>query len=441
MTSHEPAMGQEERTGSRRWRRFGSALGLVALVTLAGYILDLAHPVFAVMAFIAAAVGCLICGLGGTEPVPLPAPAPPPRSRVESGVGAVVSALPEPALLLTPEGDILVANERVALSIGPARVGDPLSFLVRVPEVLEGVRSCARDGLPRRVEFGERIPLDRWLEAHIVPLRLKENELGPGAEAPPPDTVLLTFRDLTQQRRVEQMRADFVANASHELRTPLASLSGFIETLLGPARNDAAARERFLGIMGAQARRMSRLIDDLLSLSRIELNAHVRPDTPVELGTIVAHVCETLLPLARERGVELLVTRPDRPALVLGERDELIRLVENLVENALKYGASGKKVEVTVGFEGAEEASAVFVSVRDFGPGIHPEHLPRLTERFYRVDVAASRDHGGTGLGLAIVKHIVARHRGRLSIDSQPDAGATFAVRLDCIAHSEKIVA
>lgn len=200
---------------------------------------------------------------------------------------------------------------------------------------------------------------------------------------------------------------------------------------MGPARNDAAARERFLGIMGAQARRMSRLIDDLLSLSRIELNAHVRPDTQVELGMIVAHVCETLSPLARERGVEICVTRPEEPVPVLGDRDELIRLFENLVENALKYGAAGKRVEVSIAKDGGGDA---LVSIRDFGPGISPEHLPRLTERFYRVDVVASRDQGGTGLGLAIVKHIVARHRGKLAVESQPGQGATFAVRFETLA-------
>ncbi|MEP9376583.1 ATP-binding protein [Aquabacter sp. CN5-332] len=441
--SRDASSGEaEEPRPLRHWRRYAAAFGLVLLVGIVGVLLELAHPAFALAAVASAAIGFLLCGLGRAAPAPPPVPAPlPPRARVEGAVGALVSALPEPALLLTPAGDILIANERVAISVGPAKVGDPLSFLVRVPEVLEAVRAGARDGLPRRVEFGERIPLDRWLEAHIVPLRLLEKEHGLSLEVSPPDTVLLTFRDLTQQRRVEQMRADFVANASHELRTPLASLSGFIETLQGPARNDPAARDRFLGIMVAQARRMSRLIDDLLSLSRIELNAHVRPETQVELGMIVAHVCETLSPLARERGVELSVQRPEPAVLVLGERDELIRLVENLVENALKYGASGKRVEVTVGLEGGEDVQAAFVSVRDFGPGIALEHLPRLTERFYRVDIAASRDQGGTGLGLAIVKHIVARHRGRLSIDSQPDAGATFTVRLDCVVRPVKAIA
>ncbi len=417
----------------------------VLLVSLAiGVLVD---PLLGVAAF-----GLLVIGMAGGQwviptPTPLPAVAPAepveparPGRRVTSQMGALVAALPEPALLLTTEGDILTANERVALAIGPARVGDPLSFVVRVPEVLEAVRECALDGIPRRVEFGERIPLDRWLEAHVVPVRLDPDAADrEGGKGRAPDAVLLAFRDLTQQRRVEQMRADFVANASHELRTPLASLSGFIETLQGPARNDAAARERFLGIMSAQARRMSRLIDDLLSLSRIELNAHVRPDTPMEVGSLMGHVCETLSPLARERGVELVVQRSGGPFMVLGDRDELIRLFENLVENALKYGASGKRIEVSLTAESEGKSEAVVIAVRDYGPGIAAEDLPRLTERFYRADVAASREQGGTGLGLAIVKHIVARHRGRLLIDSRPGEGALFTVRMERIAEREKI--
>ncbi|MFG1301892.1 ATP-binding protein [Xanthobacter sp. V3C-3] len=414
-------------------RRVPLLLGALAVAVAAGAVSGAIAPL------LAAAMGVLLGALALAWPRPAPVPAPPveifspsaPRPRRDAQAAAVVAALPEPALLLSPTGEIVTANARMALAVGPTRVGDPLSFVVRVPEVLDAVRAAADDGLPRRVEFAERIPLDRWLEAHVVPLRLE----APATDGAP-DAVLLTFRDLTQQRRVEQMRADFVANASHELRTPLASLSGFIETLQGPARNDTAARERFLSIMAAQARRMSRLIDDLLSLSRIELNAHVRPQSTVDLGGILAHVCDTLSPLAKDRGVAIEQVRPAGAVDVLGDRDELIRLFENLVENALKYGASGKSVEVSLS---REEESAV-IRVRDFGPGIAPEHLPRLTERFYRVDVAASRDQGGTGLGLAIVKHIVARHRGRMSVDSVLGAGATFSVRLDALPEREKNV-
>jgi two-component system phosphate regulon sensor histidine kinase PhoR len=238
----------------------------------------------------------------------------------------------------------------------------------------------------------------------------------------------VTLHDITRIKQVEEMRADFVANASHELRTPLASLSGFIETLQGPARNDPQARERFLEIMKAQANRMARLIDDLLSLSRIELKAHVQPEHQVDLAPIVRQVSDGLQTLARDRGVDIKIALPPEALSVRGDRDELIRVFENLVENALKYGAAGKRVDIALGRETSDNEAAV--AVRDYGPGIAPEHLPRLTERFYRVDVTESRAQGGTGLGLALVKHILHRHRGRLTIDSAPGKGATFTVRL-----------
>jgi two-component system phosphate regulon sensor histidine kinase PhoR len=241
----------------------------------------------------------------------------------------------------------------------------------------------------------------------------------------------MAFHDLTPLRRVEEMRADFVANASHELRTPLAALSGFIETLQGPAKNDSVAREKFLAIMQAQANRMARLIDDLLSLSRIELNAHLRPDKEVDLLGIVRQVVDGLQMLARDREVEVKIVAPASGMRVRGDRDELLRVFENLVENAFKYAASGKRIEITFAHAetvaGAREAR---VAVRDFGPGIAPEHLPRLTERFYRVDVAESRALGGTGLGLALVKHILNRHGGRLTVESTLGQGATFSVVL-----------
>jgi len=228
------------------------------------------------------------------------------------------------------------------------------------------------------------------------------------------------------------MRADFVANVSHELRTPLAALTGFIETLQGPARDDPAARERFLGIMQAQAWRMARLIDDLLSLSRIELRAHQLPDTPVDLIPIVRQVADGLQTLARDREVAVEIAAPAEPLLVPGDRDELTRLFENLIENGLKYGAGGKRVDIALAADGKEAR----VSVRDYGPGIAAEHLPRLTERFYRVDIGESRTQGGTGLGLALVKHILNRHHGRLSIDSKAGEGATFTVRLPLAGNS-----
>jgi len=217
-----------------------------------------------------------------------------------------------------------------------------------------------------------------------------------------------------------------------------AALSGFIETLRGSAREDPVARERFLAIMQAQANRMARLIDDLLSLSRIELNAHLRPDKQVDLIAIMRQVADSLQTLARDRGVEIAVKAPPDQLVVLGDRDELMRVFENLIENALKYAASGKKVDIGLATaDAAKGVREVLVEVRDYGPGIAPEHLPRLTERFYRVDVSESRAQGGTGLGLALVKHILNRHGGRLTIESVAGKGAAFTAHLPLAAPPE----
>jgi two-component system, OmpR family, phosphate regulon sensor histidine kinase PhoR len=344
---------------------------------------------------------------------------------------AVVAGLPDPVIALDREGRVLALNER-ARALAPAlRQGEPVSLALRMPELIEAIGRASARGEEQRVQYSERGPLDRWFETIVVPVKR-----DPGLSQP--DLVLLTFHDLTPLRRVEEMRADFVANASHELRTPLAALSGFIETLQGSARDDAKARQRFLAIMQEQAKRMARLIDDLLSLSRIELNSHRRPDTPVDMVPIVRQVVDSLETLAADRGVTVGVAAEDA-LMVLGDHDELMRIFENLVENALKYGASGERVDIALtpgtSIDGEPEAQ---VSVRDYGPGIAPEHLPRLTERFYRVDVTESRAQGGTGLGLALVKHILNRHRGRLTIESSPGAGATFTVHLPTISGLNK---
>jgi two-component system phosphate regulon sensor histidine kinase PhoR len=337
----------------------------------------------------------------------------------------VLTGLHAPAVLLDADGRVIAFNA-AAGAVAPAlQAGEPALLAYRTPELVDAIRRAGKRREPQRVEFFERVPVGRWYEAFVNPIRLPAN----GADAG--DLLLLTFNDLTPLRRVEEMRADFVANASHELRTPLASLLGFVETLQGPAKNDETAREKFLTIMRQQATRMARLIDDLLSLSRIELNAHVPPNTTVELQPLVRQVVDGLMPLAREREVDIRVNLSDEPLSMLADRDELIRALENLIENALKYGSAGKRVDVTLARArsraGAPEAR---LSVRDFGPGIAPEHLPRLTERFYRVDVTDSRAQGGTGLGLALVKHVLNRHGGRLDIESSLGAGATFIMHL-----------
>jgi two-component system, OmpR family, phosphate regulon sensor histidine kinase PhoR len=337
---------------------------------------------------------------------------------------ALIASLPDAAIVLDRDARVVAFNAQ-ARTIAPALSrGQPASLALRVPEVVEAVREVAAGNGPRSVEFAQRVPVDRWFVAHV-------RSLGDAPIA----ALLLVFHDLTPLHRVEEMRADFVANASHELRTPLAALSGFIDTLQGSARDDAQARGRFLAIMKTQAARMARLIDDLLSLSRVELAEHIHPDTPVDLLPVVRQVVDGLQTLATDRGVEIvLAPPPDPPPVVPGDRDELTRVFENLIENALKYGVSGKRVDISFLSTTASDGSPeVLVVVRDFGPGIAAEHLPRLTERFYRVDVTQSRAEGGTGLGLSLVKHILNRHRGKLSIESEIGKGAAFTVRLPLI--------
>jgi len=338
----------------------------------------------------------------------------------------LMANIPDPVILVDRRALVREANEAARRLLPNLKVDQPLSFALRAPDVLDGIDQVQRTGQTLKVAYEQRTPLERTFEVQIG--ALKPVVGGPEGQA----GVVLFFRDLTAARRLETMRVDFIANVSHELRTPLASLLGFIETLQGSARNDAAARERFLGIMQAQAQRMTRLIDDLLSLSRIELRAHVQPQTPIDLVPIVRAMIDTLGPLAREQGVEIAFSGGAGPLMVFGDRDELSRVAENLIENAVKYGAGGGRIEVAVGRApaAADRPAQIEFTVRDYGPGIAPEHLPRLTERFYRVDPSRSRSMGGTGLGLAIVKHIVGRHRGRLVIESEPDRGALFRITI-----------
>src|SRR6185437_6690773 len=340
-------------------------------------------------------------------------------------IESLIGGLPGPAIVLDRDGGVMAFNAAASTIAPTLRRGEPALITLRMPELVDAIRRATASRTPQRVEFFERVPLDRWFEAFVTPVTLAND--GDGRF----DILLMTFNDLTPLRRIEEMRADFIANASHELRTPLAALLGFIETLQGPAKDDPAARNKFLAIMQGQATRMARLIDDLLSLSRIELNAHLAPNTPLDLAPVVKQVADGLQTLARDRDVAIKVAVRADALTVLGDRDELVRALENLVENALKYGAAGKRVDITLTRSqthgGLPEAA---VAVRDYGPGIAPEHLPRLTERFYRVDVVDSRAQGGTGLGLALVKHVLNRHGGGLSIESTPGEGATFIMHL-----------
>ena len=334
---------------------------------------------------------------------------------------AALERLPDPVMLLDQTGRVVLANEAAHQAVGGPSLRRHVSSVMRTPVVLEAVTRVLAGGPPEKVEYSFLVPLERHYQAHIGPVPV---EGGVWA--------LVILHDLTTLKRVDQMRADFVANASHELRTPLASVSGFIETLRGHARNDPEAQEKFLEIMHDQATRMRRLIDDLLSLSRIELNEHVYPSGLVDLLGVLRDVVDALAPIAARQNSHIVFEAPDHLASIPGDRDELFQVFQNLVDNAIKYGADGGEITVTCGLStvAGRRPGAVFVAVRDRGEGIAREHVPRLTERFYRVDAKRSRERGGTGLGLAIVKHILVRHRGWLAIDSKPGEGSTFTVFL-----------
>ncbi len=325
---------------------------------------------------------------------------------------AFLSALPDGALVLNPAGVIIAANAQAEDMLDLRLVGLAATNVIRLQDFADALAKCQRENVPQRVELDIHSTPPRLLEAHIAGMGDKGG-------------LLVVLRDLTREQQIERMRSDFVANASHEMRTPLTAILGTIETLQGAARDDTKARDRFFGTMLAQARRMKRLVDDLLTLSRIELNEHVRPNASVDLCDVARQAKSNLEMLAKELSVGVTMTCTGDTA-VAGDGDELLQVAQNLIENALKYGNSGGRVEVLCEGSGSE----VRFAVRDFGKGIAAVHLPRLTERFYRVSTQESRARGGTGLGLAIVKHIVLRHRGRMTIDSQEGAGSTFAVTI-----------
>ncbi len=326
----------------------------------------------------------------------------------------LLERLPLPVMLLDAGERVLMANADMQAALGQALERKHLSAVLRNPAVLDAVDRALHDGEAGNAPFTIAGAVERHYEAYTA--RIDDG------------LVALLLHDITAIRRSEQMRADFVANASHELRTPLAAVSGFIETLQGPARDDAVAREKFLVIMAAEAARMRRLIDDLLSLTRIELNEHVPPLGRVALEPVVRQAAAALAPLAAQDDITVGIEAVPLPE-ILGDHDELVQLFQNLIHNAIKYGRVGGHVVISLGRENGH----VFAAVKDDGEGIPREALPRLTERFYRVDVKRSRERGGTGLGLAIVKHILSRHQGRLSIDSKIGEGSTFTIILPAL--------
>ncbi len=339
----------------------------------------------------------------------------------------VLDRLPDPVILLNAERLVTFANKAALEILSAPYLGRDLAQSLRHPEVLALADAVLQGATEQSVEIDMFLPMQRVFRVRALAL--------PGT-SPALRRALLTFEDMTEARHITEMREEFVANVSHELRSPIAALVGFIETLRGPARDDKQAHERFLGIMAEEANRMSRLIDDLLSLTRVEAGEHVRPREPVDIGQILAGVRELETRRAAEQQMEIrLQVEPGLP-MVPGDRDELSEVFHNLIENAINYGRPGTPIMV----EAAVTARipylgvpGVSIAVENQGNGIGEEHIPRLTERFYRVDKGRSRKLGGTGLGLAIVKHIINHHRGRLAIESEVGKGAKFTVFLPSV--------
>jgi two-component system phosphate regulon sensor histidine kinase PhoR len=378
-------------------------------------------------ALLAATIALLPIGAQSISAAPSGAAVPLPSATAEdnAAVAAFADALVEPCLVLDARSILVHANQAAHQQFPAISVGRRLTLSLRNPDLVQALDAALRTGRPQAVEIHETLPSETWDKVAIAPL------LRAGVDwfEDPTRQLVMTVQSLTELKRVDAMRADFIANASHELRTPLASLLGFIDTLLGPAARDVAARERFLVIMRGQAERMSKLVDDLLSLSRIEMHQHVRPTGTTELAGLLREVRDGLETQAKAADLDIVMSLPDGPTTTTGDRGQLYEVFENLIDNAIKYGSGGRTVEVVlqpanrVGF-------AHLIRVVDHGPGVPPEHVPRLTERFYRIDADVSRKRKGTGLGLAIVKHIVSRHRGQLTIRSQLGEGMQVDVLL-----------
>jgi two-component system phosphate regulon sensor histidine kinase PhoR len=329
--------------------------------------------------------------------------------------GTVMERLPDPLIVLGDDRGVRRAN-----SAARAAFGTDVPAVLRHPDLRGAIDRAFASGAAQTADLTLPVPVLREVHVAVVPM---DPPIADGGRA------VVVLSDRTRERAVERMRVDFVANVSHELRTPLASLIGFIDTLRGPAADDPEAQQRFLGIMSEQAARMNRLIDDLLSLSRIELIEHQAPSDPVELRELVMRIVAGFEPRLRERSITLDLRVADELPRVTGDGDQLTQVLQNLLDNAVKYGRDGSVVRLEAAVV-ARGRAGVLVTVADQGIGIPRDHLPRLTERFYRVNTGRSRATGGTGLGLAIVKHIVNRHRGQLTIESEEGTGTTVTVWL-----------
>ena len=345
---------------------------------------------------------------------------------MQSHVIAILDGLPDPVLLVNARRTVIAANRAAReLSVGPM-IGNDFAVALRHPAALEAVDAVLRGAAAHEAEISLPVPGSPTYRLFAAAVRGGDERLGPDVAA-----AVVTLHDLTAIRVTERMRADFVANASHELRSPLASLIGFIETLKGPAKDDTEARGRFLDIMHIEAARMARLIDDLLSLSRVEIEERIPPRDAVDLAKVIRGTIDLLSVRAKESGARIDLDCPADTPLVLGDADQLAQVFRNLIENAIRYGRAGGCIAISLrAVERIPDRGVpgVAACVADDGEGIPADAIPRLTERFYRVDKARAKALGSTGLGLAIVKHIVGRHRGRLTIESGIGQGSRFTV-------------
>lgn len=330
----------------------------------------------------------------------------------------VLDSVNLPVLMFDDARQISFGNRAAEAVLGTLVPGKDIATAIRNPEMLSAVDSVMNTGDGMTVEFRRNQPVNRLLHARI-------EALSPEGGGSSDYSYIVIIDDMTDSERLREVRSGFVADVSHELRTPLAAVLSIVETLNGAAKQDAEAQSRFMVLLEEQASRMARIVDDLLSLSRIEMNEHRPPEGVAELGNVIGSIVESARMLADERGVRIDVQQKE-PVTVPGDALELSRLFQNLVDNAVKYGSAESTVVIVV--RAADDRA--IVSIRDRGAGIEREHIPRLTERFYRVDKGRSRAAGGTGLGLAIVKHVVSRHRGRLKIESDVGKGSTFTVEL-----------
>lgn len=338
-------------------------------------------------------------------------------------VAEFANSMPLPVIVVGKDERIVVANPKAEELFGKGTRDRHYITVMRQPMLLDAIENVLRLGEAAQAVYRvTESARDRHFDVIIRPVSVDDASY-----------VVVAFEDKTELQEAGQMRRDFVANVSHELRTPLTAVLGFIETLLGPAANDTNARTRFLSIMDSEAKRMNRIVGDLLSLSRVEADRRVRPRDPVDVCAVVKSVALSLQPLAEARGTRVRLEGTDSAETVLGDWDQLTQVFTNLIENAIKYGPEGGEVSVCVtshSIEPTMRAPAVRIDIADQGDGIPAHHIPRLTERFYRVDTHRSREMGGTGLGLAIVKHILTRHRGRLRIESHAGNGSCFSVIL-----------